>query len=311
MCIVSIMASNHSSFSPLDIPQKLFHTLDTIEKSFDERRVIQFMSGHWHWSIYYSIIYLLLIYGGQKYMKDKKPYNLRRALCCWSAGLSMFSFYSIYRVYPLAYRMIYLGGIQHAICDSCSYSGSAGGGMWAFLFPLSKLPELMDTLFIVLRKQKMVFLHWYHHVTVFIYCWYSYAFPISTGIWFGIVNYIVHGIMYAYYAVKASGRSPPRWVAKSITTIQLSQMFAGILLNYMATKALLENRTCRMSPFDIGISIFFYVSYAILFGNFFYWTYIHKRGSKADGEKAGSNGVTVPNSFANGYAKIGNGSISH
>ncbi len=54
---------------------------------------------------------------------------------------------------------------MHGICDSRSYIGSYGGGIWAFLFPLSKLPELVDTAFIVLRKQKMVFLHWYHHIT--------------------------------------------------------------------------------------------------------------------------------------------------
>ena len=53
----------------------------------------------------------------------------------------------------------------------------------AFMFPFSKLPELFDTVFIVLRKQKLSFLHVYHHVSIFIYCWYSYAYPISTGIY--------------------------------------------------------------------------------------------------------------------------------
>ena len=75
------------------------------------------------------------------------------------------SFYAVYRIIPIASRMVYLGGWQHAICDYRSYVGSSGGGIWAFLFPLSKLPELVDTVFIVLRKQKMVFLHWYHHIT--------------------------------------------------------------------------------------------------------------------------------------------------
>lgn len=311
------MASNLSTYSPLDFPQKLFHTLLTLEASFDERRVIPWMRGHWHWSFYYSIAYLLLIYAGQRYMKNRQPYKLRRVLCCWSAGLSFFSVCAMYRSIPIAYYMIYTGGLQHAICDTSSYIGSGGGGMWAFLFPLSKLPELVDTSFIVLRKQKMVFLHWYHHVTVFIYCWYSYAYPISTGIWFGMVNFTVHAIMYAYFAVKASGRSPPRWVAKSITTIQLSQMFAGIILNYLATKSLLENKTCEMNPFAISISIFFYVSYAILFGNFFYWTYVYKRGQgRAVSAEVKANGVS--NSISNGvegYSKhsagVGNGVISH
>lgn len=298
------MSSNSTTdFSPLALPGKLWNGLYTIEISFDERRAISWMRSHWHWSFYYSIAYLLLIYVGQRIMRDRKPYNLRRALCCWSAGLSLYSFYAIIRIYPVAYNMIYLGGLQHAICDTASYIGSGGGGIWAFLFPLSKLPELVDTSFIILRKQKMVILHWYHHVTVFIYCWFSYAFPISTGIWFGIVNYTVHAIMYAYYAVKASGRSPPRWVAKSITTIQLSQMFAGILLNYLATKSLLENKTCEMNPFAISISIFFYASYAILFGNFYYWTYVYKRGGRKAPMVVKANGVTngvVPNGVSNG-----------
>lgn len=298
--------ANLSNYSPFAVTNKILHTIDIIEKSFNERKVIPFMESHWHWSIYYSIIYLLLIFIGKRYMRDRKPYSLRRALCCWSAGLSMFSFFALWRVTPLAYNMVYLGGIQHAICDVNSYSGSAGGGLWAFLFPLSKLPELIDTSFIILRKKKMVFLHWYHHITVFIYCWFSYAFPISTGVWFGLVNYSVHGIMYAYYAVKASGRSPPRWIAKSITTLQLSQMFAGIFLNYLATKSLLENKSCAMNKFAICISIFFYVSYAILFANFYYWTYIYKRATPTRTAGVESSGVTPKGSkVANGGVPIG------
>ena len=34
-------------------------------------------------------------------------------------------------------------------------------GYWTFMFALSKVPELGDTLFIVLRKQPLIFLHWY------------------------------------------------------------------------------------------------------------------------------------------------------
>lgn len=34
-------------------------------------------------------------------------------------------------------------------------------GFWTWLFVLSKLPELGDTIFIVLRKQPLIFLHWY------------------------------------------------------------------------------------------------------------------------------------------------------
>ena len=266
-----------ASLSAYDYLTFIPHAMSTIEYSFDEKKVIPWMSRHWHWSIYYSMAYLVFIYLGQKWMRDREPYNLRRALCMWSTCLSVFSFYAIIRIYPHARRMVYLAGWEHAVCDTNSYIGSVGAGLWAFLFPLSKLPELVDTAFIVLRKQRMVFLHWYHHISVFIYCWYSYAFPISTGIWFGIVNYFVHALMYAYYAVKASGRNPPRWIARSITTIQLSQMFVGIILSTMALRAHMRNKTCEMPPSTIMMYLFLYASYAVLFGNFYYWTYIHKR----------------------------------
>jgi hypothetical protein len=43
------------------------------------------------------------------------------------------------------------------------------------LFILSKFPELVDKFFIVARRRPLLFLHWYHHVAVLLYCWHSYA----------------------------------------------------------------------------------------------------------------------------------------
>ena len=258
---------------------ELYSLLHQMESQFDEKKVIPWMNKHWHWSFYFSALYLFFVWYGERLMRTRKPYDLRRALCMWSTLLCVFSIFAVFRFYSNARQIVYLGGWNHAFCDTWAYAG-INGGLWAFLFPLSKLPELLDTAFIVLRKQKLSFLHVYHHVSVFIYCWYSYAYPISTGIWFGAVNYFVHGIMYLYYAVKASGRSPPRWVAKAITILQLSQMFVGVYINYVGITSLLRGKTCRTSWFDVGISVWFYVSYAILFANFFYWAYLSKKKPK-------------------------------
>ena len=51
------------------------------------------------------------------------------------------------------------------------------------LFIFSKLPELFDTAFLVLQKKKVIFLHWFHHTTVLLYCWHAYHNRIGPGIW--------------------------------------------------------------------------------------------------------------------------------
>jgi elongation of very long chain fatty acids protein 6 len=102
------------------------------------------------------------------------------------------------------------------------------------MFIMSKLPELIDTFFIVLRKQPLIFLHWYHHATVLIYCWYSYHDFSSSGRWFMGMNYIVHSIMYSYYALKALKFNVSRYISKIITTLQLIQMIIGCIVNYQA-----------------------------------------------------------------------------
>ena len=38
-------------------------------------------------------------------------------------------------------------------------------GLWVGLFIYSKVPELLDTVFLVFQKKRVVFLAWFHHTT--------------------------------------------------------------------------------------------------------------------------------------------------
>lgn len=263
----------------LELPSAFWRVSGIVESRFNEKQAIPWMNRYWWTSFVISAIYLALVHGGRKFMENRKPYDLRRVLCMWSSGLALFSAYALVRILPLLRHLYQQSGFMFTVCDQNYLVGSTRMGIWAFLFPLSKFPELFDTAFIVLRKTKMSFLHYYHHISVFIYCWFSYAHPISTGMWFGMVNYIVHSIMYTYFAVKASGRNPPRIIAKMITMLQLSQMFIGIFFNIIAIRAVSMGQTCQVDWYTVGISWALYASYAVLFGNFFYWTYIHKKRS--------------------------------
>ena len=104
-------------------------------------------------------------------------------------------------------------------------------GFFVALFIYSKLAELFDTLWLLLRKSPVILLHWYHHVTVLLYCWHSYSMRIGSGLWFASMNYTVHSIMYFYFGLTQCGPKGRRIAKKfsiAVTLLQLAQMVMGI-----------------------------------------------------------------------------------
>lgn len=148
------------------------------------------------------------------------------------------------------------------MCDDPEEAyGSGATGLWVCLFIFSKVPELFDTAFIVLRKKPLMFLHWYHHITVLLICWDAFASGTSAGILFAAVNYCVHAIMYAYY----SGYLPFRALfAPIITALQISQMVVGVAIasrgGYLKFH---DGATCSMS--DVS-----WLSFTLLYGSYLY-----------------------------------------
>ena len=141
---------------------------------------------------------------------------------------------------------------------------------------MSKLLELGDTAFIVLRKQPLIFLHWYHHITVLLYTWYSYAETSATGRWFTTMNFFVHSWMYCYYGLKAMRFNPPKWIAIMITTLQLIQMIVGCVIVF-AAYYYLQNNECNVTRYNMKLSMLMYLSYFILFARFFQRAYLSKK----------------------------------
>merc|ERR1719359_1399302 len=112
--------------------------------------------------------------------------------------------------------------------------GLGASGFWVQLFIFSKVAELIDTAFLVARKRPVSFLHWYHHVTVLLYCWHSYHTRAPQTLVFVVMNYSVHGIMYGYYALQAL-KCVPRWFPASvITASQISQMIVGMAVQALS-----------------------------------------------------------------------------
>lgn len=223
-----------------------------------------------------SFVYVLLIFLGVHLMKDRQKFSLQRSLVLWNVGLSWYSILGLWHYMLLFVDEYRRGEWVNMVCDTSYVDGRMG--LWGFLFAVSKIFEFGDTAFVVLKKKPVIFLHWYHHVTVLWFCWYCFAYPIGPGRLFASFNLFVHAIMYAYYAVAASHlMRVPRWVNVLVTTLQITQMFAGAGVNIYAYHRMLTGQHCAMSVHHLTYSLLMYFSYIILFGNYFYWTYLTKK----------------------------------
>mmetsp|Transcript_46671 Transcript_46671/g.108771 ORF Transcript_46671/g.108771 Transcript_46671/m.108771 type:complete len:311 (-) Transcript_46671:104-1036(-) len=231
-------------------------------------------------------LYLIVVFGGIRVMSTRKAVQVKPAWRCWNLGLSIFSLFGALRTVPHLAMLVARHGVHWATCAIPTDVGSCWGvgvcGLWVMLFVMSKIPELGDTAFIVLGKKKLLFLHWYHHVTVLLFCWHSYSTRSSSGLWFTTMNYSVHAIMYFYYFLAAVCSKPPKW-ALMVTIMQLVQMAIGIVVTLSHLHILFHDsvQNCDGHVPNLTAALGMYASYFILFAQFLFGRYCKKRDPKA------------------------------
>lgn len=131
----------------------------------------------------------------------RQPLPVNGLACYWNFFLSAFSSVGVLATWWTIGHRLWTKGLESTVCGHPVFMGYGFIGVMMLLFIWSKLFELIDTVFLVAKKADVIFLHWYHHVTVLCYCWHSYAVRIPSGIWFAAMNYFVHAIMYAYFGM--------------------------------------------------------------------------------------------------------------
>lgn len=223
-----------------------------------------------------SGLYLLLIFIGKNWMRDKAAFKLKILLVLWNTALSLFSITVVVILGTPIIRSLVRNGFVSAVCDS-EVLRDPWLSFWSYLFVLSKLVEFGDTAFIVLRKTPLTFLHWYHHITVLWYSWYGLATLNTGGHWFAAINSGVHSVMYTYYALKACGFWIPSSIAKSITILQLTQFVFGLVILSAGAWAFVNKQPCGMNGTHLIAGCIMYGSYFLLFLNFFYHRYLKPR----------------------------------
>ncbi|CAG7785241.1 unnamed protein product [Allacma fusca] len=224
-------------------------------------------------------LYLAGIYFGQRWMKNRPPYNLSYALFLWNLALAVFSILATIRGFPeVAYLVSQNDGLYSATCDRGVHNFATS--FWALMFVLSKIVELGDTAFIVLRKQKLIVLHWFHHLATLFLCWLGYEYY-ETAARFFVVNTFVHSFMYSYYALKAVKVQIPKRVSRALTSIQILQMifFLFVVTSYVRNTS--AGKPCPINSELVTFGGIIILIFTVLFVNFFVQTYSGKRGAKS------------------------------
>lgn len=211
--------------------------------------------------------YIWLVHAGQKWMAPRQRMELKATMAAWNALLSVVSAVGFVSLLGDSTTVLSKGGLDQVICTSEEENLSPV----VMLFCLSKFPELLDTAFMVARKRPVPLLHWYHHSSVLVFCWFAWAYQNPVGGAFALMNMLVHTVMYAYFAVSAYGWLRHRIVRMSITGLQILQMLAGLGLLLLA---LGRCNASEMPTVNMGFGILMYLSYALLFGHFFAQQYL-------------------------------------
>ncbi|KAJ7080442.1 putative FEN1-fatty acid elongase [Mycena epipterygia] len=219
--------------------------------------------------------YLLLIFSTQAIMKKRAPWHPRRLMQAYNITMSGVSLLLLVRMLEELRPLLRRVGIVDAICAEESWTEKLEL-YYRFNYTL-KYVELLDTVFLVLSKKKLRFLHVYHHSSTIFLC-YVQLRDRSAMSWVAITgNLFVHVILYYYYFITSNGYQPS-W-KKHLTALQITQFLvvgstvlsASTVSHFSAT-----HKTCSITPFAASVGAFILSSYLLLFVEFYFTAYVKK-----------------------------------
>lgn len=171
-------------------------------------------------------VYLLTIFGVQRWMRNREPLKLKWATLAHNAFLCGLSVAMAAMTLLEVAIVARSHGFSGVLCDRSGAAMTGRLGAWMYVFYLSKFYELLDTLIMVLKKRPLNFLHVYHHCIV-LPLFYVYMTTNMVLQWILVVaNSSVHVAMYYYYAMSTLGVKVS-W-KKYITQAQIVQFIIDL-----------------------------------------------------------------------------------
>ncbi|KAI9284879.1 ELO family [Umbelopsis sp. AD052] len=169
-------------------------------------------------------------------------------------------------------------GLFYAVCNHDAWTQELEH--LYYLNYLVKYWELIDTMFLAVKRKNIGFLHWYHHSMTMVLCFTQLNGRTSVS-WVPIVlNLMVHVLMYYYYACTAAGYRI--WWKKYLTTLQITQFVIDLFVIYFCSYNYFTSTFWPFMPYydncageEIAASFgtFLLTSYLFLFISFYRKTY--------------------------------------
>ncbi|KAI0593062.1 putative fatty acid elongase [Biscogniauxia sp. FL1348] len=233
----------------------------------------------------FIVIYYTIIFGGREWMRNREPFKLKALFLIHNFYLTAISAILLALFIEQVLPTVVRRGIFFAICDH--------DGGWTqpmvvlyYLNYLTKYLELLDTVFLFLKKKKLTFLHCYHHGATAFLC-YTQLIGSTSVSWVVIdLNLLVHVVMYWYYF--QSARGVRIWWKEWVTRLQIIQFIIDLGFVYFASYTYFTSTyftwmpnagQCAGEEFAAFAGIGTLTSYLVLFISFYIATY--KKNHKA------------------------------
>nr|XP_019007576.1 fatty acid elongase [Kwoniella pini CBS 10737]OCF46357.1 fatty acid elongase [Kwoniella pini CBS 10737] len=175
--------------------------------------------------------YLLVIFGGRELMKKRQPFKLTGPFRFHNVYLTLGSGLLLALMLEEIVPMFLKHGFFWSICNSTAFTPRLV--TYYMINYYIKYVELIDTVFLVLKKKPLAFLHVFHHAATAILCFTQLEGETSVQ-WVVItLNLLVHVIMYYYYYATAGGAKI--WWKKYLTSMQITQFIIDLFIVYFAS----------------------------------------------------------------------------
>ncbi|TIA87685.1 hypothetical protein E3P99_03027 [Wallemia hederae] len=243
------------------------------------------------------VAYLAIIFGGRELMKSREPFKLKIPFQIHNTILYVGSGLLLALMAEEVIPIIYKRGFYYSICSEDAWTSKLE--FYYLINYYFKYIELIDTVFLVLKKKPLAFLHVFHHAATAALC-YTQLEGRTAVSWVVIsLNLAVHVLMYYYYYATAGGAKI--WWKKYLTTMQITQFIIDIFIVYFATYQHYGYRwgwphvgDCTGSRFAAFCGCGLLTSYLFLFIAFYIKTYksAGKKGTSV--KKAVTEAGTAP-----------------